>query len=209
MTFKNPKKKYSPVIKNPIDKLATRCIISDVYQVIYIFIAKNATSTMRTYIRNNLQGYEQRYELCSEKQKKYYTFCVLRNCEERLYSAINELSNRYNLDNNKYAYLNYIISILNNDNLKYYINNKLDYHLSKQSEFIKNIRIDAYVNINLLPKFGLAPLRKSNVEQKNKFKNKLKLSSTVINEVFSEDVELFSKCQDLDEEEFKNKLQLS
>ena len=212
MTFKNPQKKDASFLRKYTKKnVITRCSISDVYKVIFILIAKNATSTMREYMKNNLYAYEQRYVLCSKEQKQYYTFCILRNSEERFYSAIRELQSRYKLyknNNPTICHLNYIISILNNDNLKYYIDTNLDHHLAKQSEFIKNIRIDAYVDINLLSKFGLLPKRQSKKEEKDQLKVKMKIDSDILTNVYHEDNQLFSKCNTLDEETFKNKLRL-
>jgi hypothetical protein len=60
-----------------------QCIISDKHKLIYILIPKNASSTLRNYMKTKLDGYENNYFNCNNNQKKYTTFCIFRNSIEK------------------------------------------------------------------------------------------------------------------------------
>ena len=73
-----------------------RCVVSDKYKFIYICIAKNATSTLKTeFRRDRYASYQRRYDkIEQEKIEKYFTFTLLRDPVSRLLSAYQELSMR-------------------------------------------------------------------------------------------------------------------
>ena len=116
------------------------CVISDKYKVIFITIPKNASSVMSYYITQKLNGYESNYFDCTEEQKQYYTFCILRNVESRFASALHTIFNRrierYKVNSNTMT-----IFQLNKHNIIDYVDSMVDEHLVRQKEFIKNIRI--------------------------------------------------------------------
>ena len=65
-----------------------QCIVSDTSKLIFILIPKNASTTIRDYMKKNLDGYESNYFSCTKNQQRYFTFCILRNSIERFNSAI-------------------------------------------------------------------------------------------------------------------------
>ena len=125
------------------------CVISDKYKVIFITIPKNASSVMSYYITQKLNGYESNYFDCTEEQKQYYTFCILRNVESRFASALHTIFNRrierYKVNSNTMT-----IFQLNKHNIIDYVDSMVDEHLVRQKEFIKNIRIDYLMDISWL-----------------------------------------------------------
>ena len=157
-----------------------QCIVSDEYKLIYILIHKNASSSMRTYLKEKLNGYEFNYFSCSEDQKKYYTFCIFRNTEERFYSAINTILIRKKND----------ISNMNNNNIQNFVDNMIDEHLVRQIEFIKNIRIDYFLNFNNLNKL----IKKVNIRNKNvDEKMIIQIDYEIIQNVYEKDQEIYNK----------------
>ena len=157
-----------------------QCIVSDEYKLIYILIPKNASSSMRTYLKEKLNGYEFNYFSCSEDQKKYYTFCIFRNTEERFYSAINTILIRKKND----------ISNMNNNNIQNFVDNMIDEHLVRQIEFIKNIRIDYFLNFNNLNKL----IKKVNIRNKNvDEKMIIQIDYEIIQNVYEKDQEIYNK----------------
>lgn len=176
-----------------------QCILSDEYKIIYILIPKNASSSMRIYLKEKLNGYEFNYFNCSEEQKKYYTFCIFRNIEERFYSAINTILIRKKSD----------ISNMNNNNIQNFVDNMIDEHLIRQIEFIKNIRIDYFLNFdnlhNLINKIKKVNIRNKNIDEKMI----INIDINALNAVYAKDEEIYNKIITLDENkyaEFKKKL---
>ena len=170
------------------------CVVSDKYKVIFITIPKNASSIMSYYITQKLNGYESNYFDCTEEQKQYYTFCILRNVVGRFYSALNTIFNRrierYNIDSTIK-----IIFQMDNDNVIDYVDSKVDPHLVRQKEFIKNIRIDYLMDMKLIDMLGF---NKLNFTLKHYFKEQtiLKIDPEIVNKVYEKDTELLSKCSD-------------
>jgi hypothetical protein len=166
-----------------------QCIISDNYKLIYILIPKNASSTMRTYIKNKLNGYEFNYFHCNEEQKKYYTFCIFRNIEDRFYSAINTILIRKKND----------ISNMNNNTIHHFVDNMIDEHLVRQVEFIKNIRIDYYLNFDYLHNL----IQKINSRNKNiNEKTIIKIDINTLQNVYKTDQEIYNNIIVLDQNKY-------
>jgi len=109
-----------------------QCVVSDKESIIFILIPKNGSTLLRNYIKNNHEGSERHYFDLSKQQKKYTTFCIIRDPEKRFRSGIKEIIKR----NNE--------SSLDKYNITLSIENMVDEHIVKQAEFIKNIRIDYY-----------------------------------------------------------------
>ncbi len=160
-----------------------QCVISDKYEICFILIPKNMSSTMRNYLKVKMNGYEYNYFKCSEKQKKYFTFCICRDIIKRFYSAINTIFRRKQTD----------LTGLQNSNLSFYVENKKDEHLVKQVEFIKNIRIDMIINIETISKY----FSKSNKSDQS-ILNKIKINDKTIMDVYEEDIKFYelnkTKC---------------
>jgi len=196
------------------------CVVSDKYKIIFITIPKNASSIMSYYITQKLDGRESNYFDCTEEQKEYYTFCILRNVVGRFLSALNTIFNRrierYNIDSTIKT-----IFQMDNDNVIDYVDSMVDEHLVRQKEFIKNIRIDYLMDIKLLGTHTgeenfyaseIDPLGfdKLNFTLKHYIREQtiLKIDPEIVNTVYEKDTELFSKCIKFNDEEFKNNLKL-
>jgi len=182
------------------------CVISDKHKLIFITIPKNASSIMSYYITQRLDGRESNYFDCTEEQKEYYTFCILRNIEDRFYSALNTIFNRRIERYNVNLTIKTIFQ-LDNNNVIDYVDSKVDEHLVRQKEFIKNIRIDCYVDIKLIGTLGF---NKLNFTLKHYFKEQtiIKIDSKILNKVYVKDIELLHKCTKFNVEEFTSKLYL-
>ena len=191
------------------------CVISDKYKVIFITIPKNASSVMSYYITQKLNGYESNYFDCTEEQKQYYTFCILRNVEDRFVSALHTIVNR-RIERYKVNSTIKTIFQLDKHNIIDYVDSKVDEHLVRQKEFIKNIRIDYLLDMKLIDTLGFDKL---NFTLKHYFKeqpyNRIaskmihdKWMLPAVNKAYEKDTELLSKCIKFNVEEFKRKLQL-
>ena len=187
------------------------CVVSDKYKIIFITIPKNASTIMSYYITQKLNGYETNYFDCTEEQKQYYTFCILRNIVSRFYSALNTIFSRrierYNIDSTIKT-----IFQMDNDNVIDYVDSMVDEHLVRQKEFIKNIRLDYLMDITLIDKLGFDKL---NFTLKHYIKEQtiIKIDPEIVDKVYEKDAELFSKRPNLTVgidafEEFKNNLKL-
>jgi hypothetical protein len=191
------------------------CVISDKHKLIFITIPKNASSIMSYYITQKLDGRESNYFDCTEEQKQYYTFCILRNVEDRFVSALHTIFNRrierYNIGSTTKT-----IFQMDNNNIIDYVDSKVDEHLVRQKEFIKNIRIDYLMDIKLIDNLGFDKLNFSlrhyfKEQPYNKIASKIihdKWMLPAVNKVYEKDTELFRKCIKFNVEEFKRKLQL-
>jgi len=187
------------------------CVVSDKYKIIFITIPKNASTIMSYYITQKLNGYETNYFDCTEEQKQYYTFCILRNIVSRFYSALNTIFSRrierYNIDSTIKT-----IFQMDNDNVIDYVDSMVDEHLVRQKEFIKNIRLDYLMDITLIDKLGFDKL---NFTLKHYIKEQtiIKIDPEIVDKVYEKDAELFSKRPNSTVgigafEEFKNNLKL-
>ena len=187
------------------------CVVSDKYKIIFITIPKNASTIMSYYITQKLNGYEANYFDCTEEQKQYYTFSILRNIVSRFYSALNTIFSRrierYNIDSTIKT-----IFQMDNDNVIDYVDSMVDEHLVRQKEFIKNIRLDYLMDITLIDKLGFDKL---NFTLKHYIKEQtiIKIDPEIVDKVYEKDAELFSKRPNLTVgidafEEFKNNLKL-
>ena len=187
------------------------CVVSDKYKIIFITIPKNASTIMSYYITQKLNGYEANYFDCTEEQKQYYTFCILRNVMSRFYSALNTIFSRrierYNIDSTIKT-----IFQMDNDNVIDYVDSMVDEHLVRQKEFIKNIRLDYLMDITLIDKLGFDKL---NFTLKHYIKEQtiIKIDPEIVDKVYEKDAELFSKRPNSTVgigafEEFKNNLKL-
>ena len=182
------------------------CVVSDKYKIIFITIPKNASTIMSYYITQKLNGYETNYFDCTEEQKQYYTFSILRNIVSRFYSALNTIFSRrierYNIDSTIKT-----IFQMDNDNVIDYVDSMVDEHLVRQKEFIKNIRIDYLMDITLIDTLGFDKL---NFTLKHYIKEQpyINIASKMVNKAYEKDTELFSKCIKFNDEEFKNNLKL-
>ena len=188
------------------------CVISDKYKVIFITIPKNASSIMSYYITQKLDGRESNYFDCTEEQKQYYTFCILRNVVDRFYSALNTIFNRrierYNIDSTIKT-----IFQMDDNNVIDYVDSKEDPHLVRQKEFIKNIRIDYLMDIKLIDTLGFDKL---NFTLKHYIKEQtiIKIDFKILDKIYEKDTELYSKCNmhqgriKFNDDEFKKKLKL-
>jgi hypothetical protein len=187
------------------------CVVSDKYKIIFITIPKNASTIMSYYITQKLNGYEANYFDCTEEQKQYYTFCILRNIVSRFYSALNTIFSRrierYNIDSTIKT-----IFQMDNDNVIDYVDSMVDEHLVRQKEFIKNIRLDYLMDITLIDKLGFDKL---NFTLKHYIKEQtiIKIDPEIVDKVYEKDAELFSKRPNSTVgigafEEFKNNLKL-
>ena len=187
------------------------CVVSDKYKIIFITIPKNASTIMSYYITQKLNGYETNYFDCTEEQKQYYTFSILRNIVSRFYSALNTIFNRrierYNIDSTIKT-----IFQMDNDNVIDYVDSMVDEHLVRQKEFIKNIRLDYLMDITLIDKLGFDKL---NFTLKHYIKEQtiIKIDPEIVDKVYEKDAELFSKRPNSTVgigafEEFKNNLKL-
>jgi hypothetical protein len=96
------------------------------------------------------------------------------------------------------------------------VDSKVDEHLVRQKEFIKNIRIDYLLDMKLIDTLGFDKL---NFTLKHYFKeqpyNRIaskmihdKWMLPAVNKAYEKDTELLSKCIKFNVEEFKRKLQL-
>ena len=193
------------------------CVISDKYKVIFITIPKNASSVMSYYITQKLNGYESNYFDCTEEQKQYYTFCILRNVESRFASALHTIFNRrierYKVNSNTMT-----IFQLNKHNIIDYVDSMVDEHLVRQKEFIKNIRIDYLLDMRLIDNLCFEKLNFSlrhyfKEQPYNKIASKIihdKWMLPAVNKVYEKDIELLRKCGGgrYNVEQFKKKLQL-
>lgn len=166
-----------------------QCIISDEYKICFILIPKNMSSTMRNYLKKKLNGYEYNYFNCSDKQKKYFTFCICREVVKRFHSAINTILHRKKTD----------ITNIQNKNLRFYVENKKDEHLVKQIEFIKNIRIDLIINIESISKY----FEISNKSIKN-IENKFNINDEIIRNVYKDDIEFYECNKAISEIDLNN-----
>jgi len=181
------------------------CVISDKHKLIFITIPKNASSIMSYYITQKLDGRESNYFDCTEEQKQYYTFCILRNVEDRFVSALHTIFNRrierYNIGSTTKT-----IFQMDNNNIIDYVDSKVDEHLVRQKEFIKNIRIDYLMDIKLIDTLGFDKLDfpRGYFEEQTI----IKIDPKIVNKVYEKDTELFRKCIKFNGEEFKRKLQL-
>ncbi len=187
------------------------CVVSDKYKVIFITIPKNASTIMSYYITQKLNGYETNYFDCTEEQKQYYTFCILRNVMSRFYSALNTIFSRrierYNIDSTIKT-----IFQMDNDNVIDYVDSKVDPHLVRQKEFIKNIRIDYLMDIKLIDMLGFDKLNFTLIHY-IKEQTIIKIDPEIVDKVYEKDAELFNKHSNstigIDAfEEFKNNLKL-
>ncbi len=160
---------------------------------------------MSYYITQKLDGRESNYFDCTEEQKQYYTFCILRNVEDRLVSALNTIFNRrierYNIGSTRTT-----IFQMDNNNIIDYVDSKVDEHLVRQKEFIKNIRIDYLMDIKLIDTLGFDKLDfpRGYFEEQTI----IKIDPKIVNKVYEKDTELFRKCIKFNVEEFRRKLQL-
>lgn len=158
-----------------------QCVISDKYKIIFILIPKNASSLIRTYIKNNLDGYEDNYFELSEKQKLYKIFCILREPLKRFISAINTILFDKETD----------ISKMTTNNIEYYLN--IDTHLINQIEFIKNIKVDYMFNFDDLINLNLKIVNKSrDYIDVSGFINKNNIDLSIINTLYREDLSLLN-----------------
>ena len=191
------------------------CVISDKHKLIFITIPKNASSIMSYYITQKLDGRESNYFDCTEEQKQYYTFCILRNVEDRFVSALHTIVNR-RIERYKVNSTIKTIFQLDKHNIIDYVDSKVDEHLVRQKEFIKNIRIDYLLDMKLIDTLGFDKL---NFTLKHYFKeqpyNRIaskmihdKWMLPAVNKAYEKDTELLSKCIEFNIEEFKRKLQL-
>jgi hypothetical protein len=191
------------------------CVISDKHKLIFITIPKNASSIMSYYITQKLDGRESNYFDCTEEQKQYYTFCILRNVEDRFVSALHTIVNR-RIERYKVNSTIKTIFQLDKHNIIDYVDSKVDEHLVRQKEFIKNIRIDYLLDMKLIDTLGFDKL---NFTLKHYFKeqpyNRIaskmihdKWMLPAVNKAYEKDTELLSKCIKFNVEEFKRKLQL-
>ena len=191
------------------------CVISDKHKLIFITIPKNASSIMSYYITQKLDGRESNYFDCTEEQKQYYTFCILRNVEDRFVSALHTIVNR-RIERYKVNSTIKTIFQLDKHNIIDYVDSKVDEHLVRQKEFIKNIRIDYLLDMKLIDTLGFDKL---NFTLKHYFKEQPynRIASKIIhdkwmlpavNKAYEKDTELLSKCIKFNVEEFKRKLQL-
>ena len=187
------------------------CVVSDKYKVIFITIPKNASTIMSYYITQKLNGYETNYFDCTEEQKQYYTFCILRNVMSRFYSALNTIFSRrierYNIDSTIKT-----IFQMDNDNVIDYVDSKVDEHLVRQKEFIKNIRIDYLMDIKLIDTLGFDKLNFTLIHY-IKEQTIIKIDPEIVDKVYEKDAELFNKRSNSTigigaYEEFKNNLKL-
>ena len=187
------------------------CVVSDKYKVIFITIPKNASTIMSYYITQKLNGYETNYFDCTEEQKQYYTFCILRNVMSRFYSALNTIFSRrierYNIDSTIKT-----IFQMDNDNVIDYVDSMVDEHLVRQKEFIKNIRIDYLMDIKLIDTLGFDKLNFTLIHYIRE-QTILKIDPEIVDKVYEKDAELFNKRSNstigIDAfEEFKNNLKL-
>ena len=187
------------------------CVVSDKYKVIFITIPKNASTIMSYYITQKLNGYETNYFDCTEEQKQYYTFCILRNVMSRFYSALNTIFSRrierYNIDSTIKT-----IFQMDNDNVIDYVDSMVDEHLVRQKEFIKNIRIDYLMDIKLIDMLGFDKLNFTLIHYIRE-QTILKIDPEIVDKVYEKDAELFNKRSNstigIDAfEEFKNNLKL-
>jgi len=170
-----------------------QCIISDKHKLCFILIPKNMSSSMRKYIKVHLEGREYNYFNCSPEQKDYFTFCVCREVKSRFYSAIDTILSR---KINK-------ISKMNDANLKLYVYCMADEHIVKQSEFIKDINIDMFVNMEMISKY----LHTSN-ESKN-ITHEININRETIDDVYHDDMEMYEQSKNMDLNKFLNKLKLN
>ena len=164
-----------------------QCIISDTYKICFILIPKNMSSTMRNFIKNNLNGYLYNYFLCTPEQKEYFTFCICRDIKKRFYSAINTILVRKKND----------ISEMNNLNMNLYVENMVDEHLVEQTKFIKDIKIDMLVNIEKISKYFTV------MNESNKcIENKFNINDEVIMDIYKDDIEIYEQSKDMDLDKF-------
>lgn len=170
---------------------------------------------MSYYITQKLDGRESNYFDCTEEQKQYYTFCILRNVEDRFVSALHTIVNR-RIERYKVNSTIKTIFQLDKHNIIDYVDSKVDEHLVRQKEFIKNIRIDYLLDMKLIDTLGFDKL---NFTLKHYFKeqpyNRIaskmihdKWMLPAVNKAYEKDTELLSKCIKFNVEEFKRKLQL-
>ena len=170
---------------------------------------------MSYYITQKLDGRESNYFDCTEEQKRYYTFCILRNVEDRFVSALHTIVNR-RIERYKVNSTIKTIFQLDKHNIIDYVDSKVDEHLVRQKEFIKNIRIDYLLDMKLIDTLGFDKL---NFTLKHYFKeqpyNRIaskmihdKWMLPAVNKAYEKDTELLSKCIKFNVEEFKRKLQL-
>jgi hypothetical protein len=171
-----------------------QCVISDKYKICYILIPKNMSSTMRKYIKNKLTGYEFNYFNCTQEQKKYFTFAILRDVKSRFYSAIDTILCRKIID----------ISNLNNSNLKFYVNNMKDEHLVKQTEFIRNIKLDMLVNMNIICTYINEIINKS-----TNITHNININDDVIIDAYMDDIQLYEQSKNMDLDYFLKMLKLN
>lgn len=171
-----------------------QCIVSDEYKICFILIPKNMSSTIREYIKTKLNGYEYNYLKCTPEQKKYFTFAIFRDIKKRFYSAIDTILFRKIND----------ISKINDSNLKLYVDNMIDEHLVKQSEFIKNIRIDMLVNMEIISKH-----LKTIVNKSLNIKHNINIKHDVIMNVYKSDIEIYEQSKNMDLNNFLKILKIT
>jgi hypothetical protein len=133
------------------------CVVSDRYKFIYVFLPKNASSTLRHEFKDGRYGpaYEVDYSAVDENKKnEYFTFTVLREPVSRFLSAYQEVSMRYegsdkgNIDYDYYSMDDTEQRI--NGFLDSIWHNQWDMYLEKQCEVLKNIRFDYFVGMEWL-----------------------------------------------------------
>jgi hypothetical protein len=175
---------------------------------------------MTNYFHDKLNGYiKATYLDLSPKQKKYYTFCILRDVKDRFNCGMTEIIQRYmeqSDQTSKISKIHYTNSyneavLLNNHNLSDYINKSPDVHLRKQTDFLKGIRIDEYVNMSQLKNNSkLDHNRKSDnlIRNNIKFNVNININSDTIYKVYNDDVQLLKKCKNLEETKIIKKLLL-
>ncbi len=171
-----------------------QCVISDQHKICYILIPKNMSSTMRQYIKTKLNGYEYNYFNCSQEQKEYFTFAIFRDVKDRFYSAIDTILCRNIYD----------ISKLNNYNLKLYVNNMDDEHIVRQSEFIKNIKLDMLVNMNIISTYLNEVINKS-----TNISHNININDDVIIDAYRDDIQLYEQSKNMDLDYFLKMLKLN
>ena len=128
------------------------------------------------------------------RTKKYFTFVIFRDIKKRFYSAIDTILFRKIND----------ISKINDSNLKLYVDNMIDEHLVKQSEFIKNIRIDMLVNMEIISKH-----LKTIVNKSLNIKHNINIKDDVIMNVYKSDIEIYEQSKNMDLNNFLKILKIT
>tara|TARA_B100000674_G_scaffold417897_1_gene368065 strand:+ start:1900 stop:2643 length:744 start_codon:yes stop_codon:yes gene_type:complete len=118
------------------------CLVSDKYRLIYLSIPKNASTSIKIFMKKKMNAHESFIDSLNEEQEKYDIFTVLRDPEKRYYSALSEIIVR-NCDNarKRLRRINHKKGIIN------LIKNKYDEHLIPQLDYIKDKRNNKLFNI--------------------------------------------------------------